>query len=544
MLVVAVASLVLGSIVLLQKSGSSFICRIAFFASLVFAGLWSFFLAMFLLADSVQMLHIVSAAYYAFSSMIFCSFTFFVLIYTGTKIKFFHNWLIVSFMILFVALSASGLLLDSVAVGEGGANNSATVNQTFYTIYSICVLIISLAPVMIIMRGYRRTSSPDGRNRLNYILAAYAIAAILGLFFNLVLPWLGNYNLIWIGPLGMLFFAGIIYAAMVRYRLFDMRTVVARVLTHAFIITILSLLYVVILSVIAVNESDLGHASPEYYVANVVLMAAIVLLWQPFAKYTRILVDRWFLRDNYNPAELIAKINRLAVGRHNPYELILRSAQEIAEILCLKYAQIIIQPLSDDSRLEAGTAQRIVASSDEMRILALMQDLNREVVMIDDIENHKDVAKLFRKYKIAAFVSIGIESDGTSASRGYMLLGAKQRRSVYVQKDYETLEAVANILALAIESARYYQRIQMFNRTLEARIDEATASLRSSNRKLKRLYKAEDDFITMASHQLRTPLTSIRGYISMLIEGDFGGYLTSSAVCWRMFTPAAKRWFS
>jgi signal transduction histidine kinase len=36
------------------------------------------------------------------------------------------------------------------------------------------------------------------------------------------------------------------------------------------------------------------------------------------------------------------------------------------------------------------------------------------------------------------------------------------------------------------------------------------------------LDETKDDFISMASHQLRTPLTSVKGYLSMVLEGDAG----------------------
>lgn len=40
--------------------------------------------------------------------------------------------------------------------------------------------------------------------------------------------------------------------------------------------------------------------------------------------------------------------------------------------------------------------------------------------------------------------------------------------------------------------------------------------------KLKEVDQMKDEFISMASHELRTPITAIKGYVSMFIDGSFG----------------------
>lgn len=46
--------------------------------------------------------------------------------------------------------------------------------------------------------------------------------------------------------------------------------------------------------------------------------------------------------------------------------------------------------------------------------------------------------------------------------------------------------------------------------------------LQRVNAQLKKLDASKSEFVSIASHQLRTPLTAIKGYISMLMEGSYG----------------------
>jgi len=57
---------------------------------------------------------------------------------------------------------------------------------------------------------------------------------------------------------------------------------------------------------------------------------------------------------------------------------------------------------------------------------------------------------------------------------------------------------------------------------LEVRVDEQTHDIQKKAEHLKKLLKLRSEFLDIASHQLRTPTSVIKGIISMMMDGDLG----------------------
>ncbi|MFO7807669.1 MAG: ATP-binding protein [Candidatus Moraniibacteriota bacterium] len=149
----------------------------------------------------------------------------------------------------------------------------------------------------------------------------------------------------------------------------------------------------------------------------------------------------------------------------------------------------------------------------------------------------KETIDLMDKMGVELLVPLNIKKRTV----GLLALGPKETKEMYNDEDLQVLEIVGGQAAVSIENAQLYSEARNFNKRLRKKVKEATfdlkktnKELRGSNRRLSEAYKklrqldeAKNEFISIASHQLRTPLTSIKGFISMIFEGDYGKYSDS-----------------
>jgi signal transduction histidine kinase len=94
---------------------------------------------------------------------------------------------------------------------------------------------------------------------------------------------------------------------------------------------------------------------------------------------------------------------------------------------------------------------------------------------------------------------------------GILILGFAQEPEQLPAKETELIKRFSSAVGVALDNKLLFDENKRVLREIQ-----------KTNEQLKKLDETKDEFISMASHQLRTPLTSVKGYLSMVLEGDTG----------------------
>lgn len=144
-------------------------------------------------------------------------------------------------------------------------------------------------------------------------------------------------------------------------------------------------------------------------------------------------------------------------------------------------------------------------------------------VLIPDIEAasqrfHPPVLELARRAGVHSMVAVPLQSH--SQNLGYLAGDRGEQRCT--EEDLDVLTTIGSHVAAAIDNVQAYSSLADLTRTLEERIKERTEELSLANERLKEQDRRRAMFLSVASHELRTPMTAIRSFAENMLDGVTG----------------------
>lgn len=386
-------------------------------------------------------------------------------------------------------------------------------NFSWYALEVSCAIYLLLA-VVITIHSHNATRQPMHRNRTRYLYAAWLLVAASAALNFAHLPSLA---------FGVHLFSMPLVAFMTLvHQLPDLRLALRQILSYVIMAALTGVLFALLF--LGAGRVFGGYANYNPVLSGAVIALMLALLFHPLLTLIRKLVNRMFHGQDYNPAQVVREYSQ-STGNILDLDLLAAvSTGAIREVLGLQKAHLILveQPEDKDQR---GYLLRPILDGEKQMIEPVTLTYTSPLATFF-VQEHRlltqydiDFLPAFRcvpKEELAWFHRSGMEAYIPIIAHnewiGLFMVGSKTSGDSYSDADILLLNALANQTATSLENARLVKHLVELNRELQ----KAYNDLNHANKKLEKLDRVKSDFIQVASHELRTPITLLMGYSDIL----------------------------
>lgn len=496
--------------------------------------LWAFNIAMFRMSTSISSAWFWDKAIYIVGNLPAAAFLYFSFVFPKkekplawlVKIGITLPVFIFSYFILFT----KGLFIKDVILTTDG--NSATLGLVYLVWVAWFGLFMGLALANLLSK-YRKVAGVV-RTQLKFILLSLLLPITLSFPFNMILPYFGNYHLIWIGPLSLIGMIVIIFYAIARHRLMDIRFALGRGAVYVFsFLTVLAYAS----SMTYVSNRYLGPAA--FNTTGSLILIVSIILFQPIFKFFEKVASQYFYYTLYSSQTVLTDLGEKLTHVLELDKLSTLIVETLMNTMKLDRVVVLLrEPGNGDYRIQQNIGFReengIALVKDNF--LTLWLEKTRKPVVYGELslliqeedktkeKQHLETLQETMK-RIEAILCLPLLFEEKII--GMIVLGNKISGDPYSEQDVDLLASLANQASIALQNAKHYSEIKTLSTTLEKKVEERTKELKDLTKKLEEanlqiqsVEKMKSDLLNMASHEFRTPAGIIKNSLWFLNKDE------------------------
>ena len=395
-------------------------------------------------------------------------------------------------------------------------------NQSLHPAFLGFFLGYFMAAIIILLYKYKQSKGIH-LVQLKYFFWGLFVALFLIMLVSLILPSFGVYQYNGLGPpLTSLITIAIAYA-IIRHQLMDIGLAIKK--STVYISSILATTLIaaggayILYNILSLNPVIAG---PAILIFGLIIFSAI-------KPWFEVLGNKYLFVSTYNYQQSIKELTRDLIKTIDLDQISDSIIGTIRETMRLKKAKILLLETDDSQRhykliknIGFDPNEKLIDQVINEHLKVYFNNFKKPLVyeLIDDkivdpkiqknieiINNLINLKNKLQNLPVAVYIPMIHHNELI----GLILLGEKISKDSFSKEDLSLLETLANQAAISIANARLYSQVQNLNKNLQQRVDEQT-------RHLHELLEMKSEFLTIASHQLRTPTSIIKGMLSTLLD--------------------------
>lgn len=329
-----------------------------------------------------------------------------------------------------------GLLYESYEIARSG-NTVKLVGGLFYVVYMIFYFVSDTAFLLYSLYTVKHTRNKSVRNGNLLLMIGFMITGVMTLSTDLILPLLGNYSLIWVGPLFISVTIAVYFYTVLKYHMISVASRWLQMATYAVVGLAGVAIYMLIFYLIFTTLFKIPNPSTSVLVLNF-LMIVIVLLLMPVIREVSAVLRSMIMVGQVDIAYVVKKLNHLASRNVDLRDL----AGFLADHLHFAYVGFIINDRLYGSKPLAMTADEIkkISGMKAARGGNVWQEPTKAAQEVLNTLDLKAVAEL-RNAKGKAF--------------GQLVVGKPLGKTSFERRDLIQLEMIINLVATVIDSEKH-----------------------------------------------------------------------------------------